>query len=405
MLNNLSDFLATPSLIGPKQVGASPKQVMPWRGVLIDSARSFYPASELLGIIDLLGRYGFNRLHWHLSDDQGWRLPIPEYPLLAQVSAQLKRGDFSHYDCLSPTTLSAAEHLAADGGWRNGCYTESQIRHLVSYAQDRGITIVPEIDLPGHMAAAIKAYPHLGRPADAPIPTGSVREQMYWPAQNDLLWPSDQSVAFIKAVLRQVTKLFPGPYVHIGGDECAYPQWLADPILRSWMADHQLQDGPALQAWFTQIALKELYAASKQPLVWDEACQLVDAGALVVAWNGAKGMRRIHDCPQRYIYARDSELYLNRIDPRGQADQLGMVPGISVVDLLSHHWPEASDSRCLGVQACFWGEFILNTDLLLQMMFPRLLAVASRCWAPNLPIKQALSLIEQEYAQLKQVLT
>lgn len=371
-----------------------------WRGLLIDSARTCYPVAVITRVIELAARYGFNRLHWHLTDDQGWRFEVPEYPMLTAEGAFLPRGRFDDYDSLLGDTRERAV-AEQDERWTNGFYTDAEIAEVVAHAAEHGVMIVPEVDLPGHMMAAIGAYPHLGRPAAVPLPEGSMREHMWWPARNDLLWPTDEARDFVTAIMRRIAELFPGDYVHIGGDECAFPQWASDPGIGEWMRRRGVSRVEQLQSWFMDVAADVLRENGKRVAVWDEACEIWDdQDALVVAWDESRGMQRIAAAGQRFVFADARTLYLNRIDPDAESPQKGMVPGISVADILTAPWPETADPRCIGVQAGVWSEFVLDGDDLMSMLFPRLLAVAERLWNPDLDPADAAARIAQEHAAL-----
>lgn len=227
-----------------------------------------------------------------------------------------------------------------------------------------------------------------------------MREHMWWPARDDLLWPSEPAMAFLTAALRRIAHLFPGPYVHIGGDECAYLQWASDPEMAEHLRSRGLSRVEDLQAWFMAAATQVLAEQGKRVAVWDEAAELVDEDALVVAWDEERGMARAMEAPQPFVFADARSLYLNRIDPDGPPDQMGMLPGISVTDILTSSWPEAGNERCVGVQACAWSEFILDGDDLFRTLFPRLLAVAERLWNPAIDVPAARAVIALEHEQL-----
>lgn len=391
----------TPDALAPVTVGpvAGRRPLFAWRGLLIDSARTRQPVAVIKQCISLAARYGFNRLHWHLTDDQGWRFEVPGYPRLVEVGAHIPRGRFDDYDQLFADTRERAA-AEAPRRWTDGFYTDAEIADVVAHASAHGVEIVPELDLPGHMMAAIKAYPELGRPQGLPLPEGSMREHMWWPARDDLLWPSEPAMAFLTAALRRIAHLFPGPYVHIGGDECAYLQWASDPEMAEHLRSRGLSRVEDLQAWFMAAATQVLAEQGKRVAVWDEAAELVDEDALVVAWDEERGMARAMEAPQPFVFADARSLYLNRIDPDGPPDQMGMLPGISVTDILTSSWPEAGNERCVGVQACAWSEFILDGDDLFRTLFPRLLAVAERLWNPAIDVPAARAVIALEHEQL-----
>jgi hexosaminidase len=384
--------------VGPV-AGREPR--VEWRGLLIDSARTRYSVPVVKQVIELAARYGFNRLHWHLTDDQGWRLEVPEFPKLTANAAFLPRGRFDDYASLQGDTRDRAI-AEQDEKWTNGFYTDAEIAEVVAHAEAHDIMIVPEVDLPGHMMAAILAYPELGRPEGLPLPTESMRDHMWWPARNDLLWPTDDARDFVRAIMRRVARLFPGPYVHIGGDECAFLQWSSDPQIGEWMAQRGVSKVEHLQTWFMDTAAEVLRQEGKKPAVWDEASEIWDADdALVIAWDEGRGMDRIAKAAQQYVFADARTLYFNRVDPDAAQEQKGMLPGISVNDILTAPWTQMHDERCIGVQAAVWSEFVLDGDDLMSMLFPRLLAVAERLWNPDIDPAEAAARITHEYAALR----
>lgn len=372
-----------------------------WRGIHLDSARTCFPAETVKKVITLAARYGFNRVHWHLTDDQGWRFEVPAYPRLTDVGAFLPRTSFDDYDSLHGDTRERAI-AEAEQKWTNGFYTDADIADIVAHATELGVTIVPEIDVPGHLMAAILAYPELGRPEGLPLPTGSMRDHMWWPARNDLLWPTDAARDFVTTVVTRVTELFPGEQVHIGGDECAWLQWESDPALADWLSAHGLSRAAEIQAWFMDIAAGALRTAGRRVVVWDEATEIWDAeGAIAMAWDEERGLERIAKTAMPYVLADARTLYFNRIDPDSPVAQKGMVPGISVRDLLTAPWEGLDDERCLGLQVCSWSEFILDEADLLSMLFPRVLAVAERMWNPDVDVEEATARVAAEYTALR----
>ncbi|MDO5061410.1 MAG: family 20 glycosylhydrolase [Actinomycetaceae bacterium] len=402
MLENFTERLAQlpAPLVGPVAGRAAAKQ---WRGVLIDSARTCFSVDTICKTLHLLHRYGFNRLHWHLTDDAGWRFSVPEYPRLTEVGAFLPRNSFAHYHTLAPGMAQAGVEAAA-GRWSNGFYTDAEISLVVETAHRLGIEIMPELDLPGHMLAAIASYPSLGRPAGLPLPEWGrphLEPPARLPAANDLLWPTDEALQFLQVVLARVVELFPySKRVHIGGDECALYQWETDPQMSEHLQRLQLPDEAALQRWFMERAILQLDAAGVAVGVWDEVSALdPDFPGLVFAWEAQAGMKRVRAATSRYVYADYRTLYFNQVDP-DQPDQLGMVPPISVSDILCAAWPEYYASRCEGVQACAWAEFILDEAALFSHLFPRLLAVAERVWNPLLADRPATAAEAAELEQL-----
>lgn len=384
-------------LVGPV-AGRCPR--FQWRGFMIDSARTRFSVPIIKRVITLAARYGFNILHWHLTDDQGWRFEVPGYPRLTEA-AYLPRDTFDDYHSLNGDTRERAI-AEAPARWTNGYYSDAEIAEVVEHATSQGIEVVPEVDLPGHMMAAITAYPHLGRPAGLPLPEGSMREHMWWPARNDLLWPTEEAKEFVEAAMRRISELFPGTHVHIGGDECAYEQWASDPDIDDWLRLRGVTEVPQLQNWFTSVATEVLRENGKAVVAWDEATEITDdEELLIIAWQEETGMARAMASGLPFVFADARTLYLNRIDPEVPTPQKGMVPGITVSDILTAPWPETNSERCIGIQACVWSEFVLDGDDLLSLAFPRLLAVAERIWNPDIDSEEVEVLVRREYAVLR----
>jgi len=384
-------------LVGPV-TGRCPR--FQWRGFMIDSARTRFSVPVIKRVITLAARYGFNILHWHLTDDQGWRFEVPGYPRLTEA-AYLPRDTFDDYHSLNGDTRERAI-AEAPARWTNGYYSDAEIAEVVEHATSQGIEVVPEVDLPGHMMAAITAYPHLGRPAGLPLPEGSMREHMWWPARNDLLWPTEEAKEFVEAAMRRISELFPGTHVHIGGDECAYEQWASDPDIDDRLRLRGVTEVPQLQNWFTSVATEVLRENGKAVVAWDEATEITDdEELLIIAWQEETGMARAMASGLPFVFADARTLYLNRIDPEVPTPQKGMVPGITVSDILTAPWPETNSERCIGIQACVWSEFVLDGDDLLSLAFPRLLAVAERIWNPDIDSEEVEVLVRREYAVLR----
>ena len=372
-------FPALPApLVGPGENRCSPYQ---WRGLMMDSARTCHDLESIKKVLHLAHRYGFNRFHWHLTDDQGWRFEVPGYPRLTTHAATLPRAEFRNYNSLWEDTLERSIK-DAPGRWKNGYYTDAQIGEVVALADELGIEIIPEVDFPGHMAAAILAYPEIGRPDHLPLPQGSMREHMYWPAANDLLWPNDAALDLVRAALERVMELFPGRYLHIGGDECAYQQWESDPEMVELMRQRGWDHPSQLQAWFMNFGIEIVRSRGRIPVVWNDIRSQLDADVLVTAWGQDSGLGDLDEYEQKYVFTDARTLYLNRVDPEGDPLQKGMAKSISVDDILRAQWNAPDDPRCIGVETCLWSEFVLDHQDVMQMLMPRLLAVAARMWRP-----------------------
>lgn len=355
-----------------------------WRGFMLDSARTCWSVPEIHELIDLLARYRFNRLHWHLTDDAGWRFAVPGYDELTTVAARLPRQQFLNYDNVDPAKRAEMLQRAA-GIDTSGYYTDDDIAEILEHAHSVGITVVPEVDLPGHMAAAIRAYPHLGNPT---LPTQDTSTS--WdPARtgtssipNDLLWPTDEARDFIAAVVDRVVELFHPDLVHIGADECIHSQWATDPEMASTLERLGLTDYSEVQGWFTAFARERLTGHGCRTAVWDEATETkLEGSELVFGWREEKGVPAAIASGHDWIYSDADELYLNRLQGAVESEPAGMFGVITTKTIWDIDFPE--NPRLLGVQAAVWAEYIADRETLHYHLFPRLLAVAERAWCGN----------------------
>lgn len=343
-----------------------------WRGLLLDSARTFWSVSEVCEILDLMARYRLNRLHWHLTDDAAWRFEVPGYDRVVEVGAHLPREPFTWYSNVDPAKREAVIADAPEGS-TSGWYTDGDIAHVVNHATQLGIRVMPEMDLPGHMAAVIKAYPQLGDPALADLPPEE------WTHRNDLLWPGDASEAFLRAALDKVCDLFPFPVVHIGGDECDYRVWEADGALMHRMAAEGVADARALQGRFTDLARDTLSAHGRSMAAWDEVTETPCNGdELIFGWREDVGVPAAQGSGNPWIFADADVLYLNRLGGPVPTEPAGMYGTISVRDILDIDVPD--DDQLRGIQAAAWCEFMPDRAALHYHLFPRLLAVAELAW-------------------------
>ncbi|MFD9945561.1 beta-N-acetylhexosaminidase [Nonomuraea sp. NPDC059023] len=365
-------FRAGRTARGPWQVPAVTIEDRPrygWRGCLIDVARHFLPKHDLLRYIDLLAAHKLNVLHLHLTDDQGWRLQIRKYPKLTEIGA------WRH-----ESPLGAKKHRRWDGRPHGGYYTQDDIREIVSYAADRFVTVVPEIDLPGHTQAAIAAYPELGN-LDTTLP---VRTE--WGVGENVLNVADATIAFFKDVLDEVLELFPGPYVCVGGDEVPKGQWNESVPAKERIRELDLRDAEELQSWFVRHFTDYLIARGRKPVGWDELLAGgLPPGLTVAAWRGqacaAMAARAGHDV----VVSPFAETYLDFRQAEGEQEPvaIGSVTGLRAVhgfDPVPAGLSAAERERVLGAQAALWTEHIDSPRLLDYMAFPRLAAFAEAVW-------------------------
>ncbi|MDT0546897.1 MULTISPECIES: beta-N-acetylhexosaminidase [Streptomyces] len=371
-----------------------------WRGLMLDVARHFMPKGDLLAYLDLMAAHKLNVLHLHLTDDQGWRLEIRRYPRLTEVGSWRERTKFGHRD--SPLW---------DERPHGGHYTQDDIREIVAYAAERHITVVPEIDIPGHSQAAIAAYPELGN-ADA-VDTASLGVWTTWGVNPNVLSPADTTLRFYENVLEEVLELFPGTFVHIGGDECPKEQWRASPAAQARIRELGLADEDELQSWFVGHFGHWLAERGRRLIGWDEILEgtaleadppegvtaatkeAVGAtglaeGAVVSSWRGYAGgiaaARAGHDvvmCPKQQVY-----FDYRQAPGDDEPVPIGYVRTLEDVYRFEPVPPEltgAEAERVLGAQANVWTEVLEDRRRVDYQTFPRLAAFAEAVWSPLPP--------------------
>jgi hexosaminidase len=358
---------AGPWLIPSVQITDAPR--FRWRGVLLDVARHFLPVADVLRFVDLLAFHKLNVLHLHLTDDQGWRLEVPGWPRLTEVGAWRPR-----------SMLGSTMHDRYDDRPHGGFYTADDLREIVAYAAVRHVTVVPEIDLPGHMDAAIAAYPQLGNGvADPAVRTA-------WGISTHVLAVSDAALGFCRDVLDQVCAVFPGPLIGIGGDEASAAEWRDSPYARARIAAEGLAGVHELQAWFIARMAEHLAGHGRRVYGWDEI--LVGgapANAVIAAWRGpgpavlaARAGHDVVSCPDTSVY-----LDYRQSDLPGEPTPVGTLLSVADVyafDPVPDGLTDAEQKRVLGAQANVWTEHMESARRVDYMVFPRLCAFAETVW-------------------------
>ena len=330
-----------------------------WRGLMLDSSRHFQSPEFIRSMIDWMAWHKLNVLHWHLTDDQGWRLQIRRYPKLTSVGAWRDQGAYG------------------------GFYTQAEVREIVAYAASRHITIIPEIDMPGHATAAVAAYPELG---SSPLP---LVVSSSWGVHQHLFNLQPGTFRFLENVLREVMELFPARYIHIGGDEAVKNEWNASPEIQAQAAALGIHGSDALQTYFTQKISRFLTAHGRRPIGWDE---LLTPGlpkeAVVMSWRGVSGA---HDAavagydavlsPQPTLYFDYRQSTLTE-EPTGRLT-LSTTQGVYNFEPLDGSLTTAQQRHVLGVQANIWTEHIRNDATLQWMALPRAAALAEVGWSSH----------------------
>ncbi len=349
-----------------------------WRGAMLDVARHFMPAGFLLRFVDLLASHKFSTLHLHLTDDQGWRLEIAKYPLLTETGAWRAGTMIGHKD---DQRVGHGRHDEVPHG---GYYTAAQIREIVTHAATRGITVVPEIDMPGHMQAAIAAYPWLGNTERRlSVATG-------WGPSEHVLNVTDRTLAFCRDVLEEVVTLFPSRCVHIGGDECSTAEWRSSAPAQARISELGLSDENALRGWFISRVAEFVVAQGRRPVVWDE---MVDVGlpdeAMVMSWRGERGGVTAARLGHDVIMAPSTHTYFDQYqssDPSTEPLAAGGLLDLAAVygyEPIPIELEPRYHHRLLGSQFQIWTEYIRTPSQVEYMSFPRACAVADVLWNPR----------------------
>ena len=338
-----------------------------WRGLMLDSARHYQSPAFIRRLIDAMAAHKLNILHWHLTDDQGWRIEIRKYPRLTEVGAWR-----------TPASAPGAPPLPRTGGF----YSQAEIREIVAYASARAVTIVPEIEMPGHALAAIRAYPALGTGVRPPPGIESD-----WGVFPYLFNVEEPTFAFLEDVLTEVLALFPGRFIHIGGDEAVKDQWRASARVQARMRALGLADERALQGWFTARIGRFLDARGRRLIGWDEILDGgLPAGATVMSWRGIDGAVAAAKAGHDAVLAPAPTLYLDHRQGNSPAEPPGRNGVITLANVYAFDPVPATlgpdeQRRIIGLQANLWTEHVRTEARAAQKLFPRASAVAELGWS------------------------
>ncbi|MDL5201852.1 beta-N-acetylhexosaminidase [Streptomyces sp. ALI-76-A] len=346
-----------------------------WRGLMLDVARHFMPKDGVLRYLDLMAAHKLNVLHFHLTDDQGWRVEIKRYPKLTETGSWRARTKFGH-------RASPLWEEKPHGGF----YTQDDIREIVAYAAERHIAVVPEIDVPGHSQAAIAAYPELGN-TDV-IDTTSLSVWDSWGISPNVLAPTDNTLRFYEGVFEELLGLFPSEFIHIGGDECLKDQWRRSPAARARIAELGLADEDELQAWFVGHFDTWLSARGRRLIGWDEILEGgLAAGAAVSSWRGYQGGIAAARAGHDVVMCPEQQVYLDHRQHEGPDEPvpIGYVRTLEDVYRFEPVPPELTPDEArhvLGTQANLWTEVMEDQARVDYQAFPRLAAFAEVAWSP-----------------------
>ena len=348
-------------------------QAFPYRGFMLDVARHYMPVADLCRIIEAASLNGMNRMHWHLTDDQGWRLEIKKYPLLTQVGSV--RGP-SYFGKISETENNC------------GFYTQEEVRRIVAFAREKGIEIVPEIEVPGHASAMLAAYPQFGCRRIVAGPHGD--EIIDHPYEYKVItyagvFPNlicagrDDAVQFLLDILDEVVQLFPGPEIHIGGDEAVKMHWRRCPDCQRRMREEGLSDEHELQRWLVLRVGDYLAKKGKKTIVWNESLQggLLPAHFIVQHWMGDLKETAAFMAQGGKVICSDLEdYYISRTYPYTDVYHIWNTPAIP-------EYAKAHEENLLGLECAMWSERVTNPERAAYLLFPRLSAVGMKATRPK----------------------
>ncbi len=346
-----------------------------WRGAHLDTGRHFMPKEFVKKYIDLLALHKLNTFHWHLTEDQGWRLEIKRYPKLTEIGAWRKETVVGR--------PRGQEERKYDGKRHGGFYTQEDAREIVAYARARFVNVVPEIEMPGHAVAAIAAYPELGVSGE-PIEVAT-----RWGIFSDILNAEPSTIQLMQNVLTEVLAIFPSRYIHIGGDEADKTKWKASPRIQARIKELGLADEHELQSWFIRQMDAFLTEHKRRLIGWDE---ILEGGlaenAVVMSWRGTKGgidaARAGHDV----VMAPTSNTYLDYAQSKDPAEPVGQSAVLPLESVYAYEpvpqelEPEFA-KHVLGAQAQVWTEYMPTPKDVEYMAFPRLTALAEVVWTPK----------------------
>ena len=349
-----------------------------WRGMHLDVARHFWEPDKIQQYLNWMARYKMNVFHWHLTDDQGWRLEIPEFPGLTTVSAWRSA-------TLRGRPMDVEDSLLYRHQQHGGYYTEAEVRALVRYADSLGIRVVPEIEMPGHARAALAAYPALSCRADSQGVPG------HWGVFEDVFCAGNEAtLEFLTQVLDHVCRIFPDSVVHLGGDECPKTRWEACPLCQQRMRSLDLPDAHALQSWFMSRMIQHLASQGKSAIGWDEILEGgLPEGAAVMSWRGTEGGKAAARAGHSVVMSPGKPCYLDHYQHDGPEEPLA-IGGMNRLEDVYTYEPVPADLEpgavvwIQGAQGNVWTEYMTSWNKVEYMVMPRMTALAEVLWSPAL---------------------
>ncbi len=344
----------------------------PYRGMHLDVARHFFPTDAVKKYIDYLAYYKINTLHWHLTDDQGWRIEIKQYPKLQEVASQRKE-----------TIIGRPQPEAPyDGMPYGGYYTQEEIREVVAYAHDHFINVIPEIELPGHAQAVLAAYPEYG------CTNEKIETKTQWGVSKNIYCPSEESFTFLENIFDEVMALFPSKYIHIGGDEVPKEQWEQSALAQDVIQREGLANEHELQSYFIARIESYLNEKGRSIIGWDE---ILEGGlapnATVMSWRGESGGIEAAKQKHNVVMTPNGYLYFDHYQTADKENEPLAIGGLTPIEKVYAYNPvpeelagTEAEHFILGAQANVWTEYIPNEKQLDYMIFPRILALSEITW-------------------------
>ena len=342
-----------------------------WRGLMLDSSRNFFSVAYIKKFIDRMAQYKLNRFHWHLSDDEGWRMESKHYPLLTQVGA--RRGTGTHLPFSTYPTMRGKNNKV-----QSGYYSQKEMKEIVAYAKARSVEILPEIDMPAHAKAALVAYPTLlNDPKDKSL-YRSVQK-----VQNNTMNPAlESSYIFIDNIISELTEIFPFDYIHIGGDEIPKGAWKRSPAVKSLMKKYKLKNVREVQNYFFKRVDTILLKHHRKMIAWQEVLKgrtNVRHNAIFMAWKSVKATKSIIKQKRNVIMSPVQYLYFDQQYHRKKGEP-GRTWSTPVSTKKVYSLPQVHSSYVQGVHACLWSEIVMNESIADYLTWPRALALAEVAW-------------------------
>lgn len=352
------------------------KPAYEWRGFLLDTCRTFYSVEFIKKMLDACLFHKMNVFHWHLTDDQGWRFNIPEYPLLLEIGSKRK----------AHTVPESEDKFYEEGGAVRQYYTDEEIADVLSYAEHRGIMVVPEVEFPGHASALLAAYPEFGC-------TGGPYnvENRFGIFPDVMCLGNDKLFDLFEKIISTVTRLFPSKYFHIGGDECMHERWEVCPKCKKRMAENKLLNASQLQSWGTQKIVKMILAHDRIPIGWDEVLDNTEIiplpeDIIVQSWRGIEGGEIAVKQNHKVIMSPQTHCYMDHKNLKSfeEPGRLGVITLETAYSYspVTENMSEEAYKYVLGGEGTLWAEAPYASKIAEYMIFPRFCAIAESLWLP-----------------------